>query len=53
MERLDEGGRPAEVYCIHPSEWVPHEDNMLAQKLMLEYDEESFLRIANRSRPWR
>ena len=34
-------------YCIHPRENVPSGDHMLAQKLMLETDEETFLRIAN------
>ncbi len=45
-------GRATDRYCIHPSESVPHEDNMLAQKLLLEADEEAFLRIANRSTPY-
>lgn len=34
-------------FCIHPEEYVPDEDTMLAQKLMLENDEERFLAIAN------
>jgi hypothetical protein len=42
-------GKPADRFCIHPVEEIPHEDNMLAQKLLLEADEEAFLRIANRS----
>lgn len=45
---LIEKGRPVAQYCIHPV-GVPTEDVMLAQKLMLETDEESFLRIANRT----
>lgn len=45
-------GRPTDRYCIHPGELVPNEDTMLAQKLMLETDEDAFLRIANRSQPW-
>jgi hypothetical protein len=44
-------GKLNDRYCIHPSEYVPNEDNMLAQKLLLEADEEAFLRIANRSTP--
>jgi hypothetical protein len=36
-------------FCIHPAHYVPEEDNMLAQKLLLEVDEPTFLRTANRS----
>ena len=44
-------GKKIERYCIHPSDQeVPEADVMLAQKLMLEADEEEFLRIANRTR---
>jgi len=35
------------TYCCHPVDGVPDADTMLAQKLMLEADEESFLRLAN------
>lgn len=45
-------GRHVDRYCIHPEENVPNEDVMLAQKLLLETDEEAFLRIANRSNPY-
>jgi hypothetical protein len=41
--------RRRDRYCIHPSSYVPEEDNMLAQKLLLETDERTFLRVANRS----
>lgn len=41
--------RPRDRFCIHPSLYVPEEDNMLAQKLLLEHDEGTFLRTANRS----
>lgn len=41
--------KPAARFCIHPSQYVPEEDNMLAQKLLLEHDEPTFLRTANRS----
>lgn len=37
-------------YCIHPDAGFPQEDVVLAQKLLLETDEEAFLRIANASR---
>jgi len=37
-------------YCIHPSICnIPEADSLLAQKLMLEMNEEQFLRIANRT----
>lgn len=35
-------------YCIHPDEYMPPEDIALCQKLLLEADEDKFLRIANR-----
>jgi hypothetical protein len=44
-------GKPIERYCIHPNDYeMPDEDVMLAQKLLLETDEEAFLRIANMTR---
>lgn len=42
-------GREKLQLCIHPTEMVPDADTMLAQKLLLEADEESFLRIANKT----
>jgi hypothetical protein len=47
---LDEQGREVNRYCIHPGEWVPDEDTMLAQKLLLETDEGEFRRLANKTR---
>lgn len=47
---LDDEGLDVERYCIHAQEPIPVADNMLAQKLMLEADEEQFLRVANRTR---
>jgi len=44
---LIEQGRPTRRYCIHPAEFLPDYDNLLAQKLLLETDEQEFLRIAN------
>ena len=43
-------GKAVERFCIHPKESVPEQDNMLAQKLLLEANEEEFLRIANKTR---
>jgi hypothetical protein len=36
--------------CIHPyaDEWIPEDDWAIAQKLLLEADENEFLRLANR-----
>lgn len=54
--RLSPTGQPRRVfgedgrqwsYCIHPDMGYPGEDVALAQKLLLEADEEEFLRIAN------
>lgn len=50
VELIRPDGRVAARYCIHPREWVPEQDNMLAQKLLLETDEQAFLRIANATR---
>jgi hypothetical protein len=36
-------------YCIHPAFGYPPEDVVLAQKLLLEADEDAFLEIANAS----
>jgi hypothetical protein len=47
IELLDEAGRPIKKLCAHPGEYVPDADTMLAQKLMLETDEEAFLKLAN------
>ncbi len=48
VELLNPAGRVVASFCIHPHEFLPTEDVMLAQKLMLEAAEEEFLRIANR-----
>lgn len=44
---LDAAGRRIREFCGHVGEHVPDEDNVLAQKLLLENDEETFIRIAN------
>ena len=49
IELVDEQGKVVKRLCAHPSEMIPDADTMLAQKLMLETDEESFLKIANHS----
>jgi hypothetical protein len=42
-------GKPTRSYCIHADSRLPYEDQMLAQKLLLEANEPEFLRIANES----
>jgi len=55
VKLLGPDGRPVKSYCIHAATTddeghrLPNEDHMLAQKLLLQTDEESFLRIANMS----
>lgn len=48
VDVIDAKGIITHRLCIHPQEFVPDQDTMLAQKLHLEDDEESFLRLANR-----
>ncbi len=48
IDVIDKKGRVEHRLCAHPNEWVPDPDTNLAQKLMLEHDEEGFHRIANR-----
>jgi hypothetical protein len=42
-----ESGRILRSYCIHGPYNLPHADQMLAQMLLLQNDEEQFMRIAN------
>lgn len=52
--RFDEGGRAIQRYCIHAVDHrIPRADNALLRKLLLECNEELFLRTANPSQPWR
>ncbi len=46
VEEIDEKGEAVARYCAHPR-GVPLGDQLLAQKLALETDEESFLKVAN------
>ena len=54
VQRLDPGGNwPLYSYCVRPDPtrgWLPEDDIALAQKLLLEADEETFLRRAIRGR---
>lgn len=49
VKLVDERDEVIESYCIHPS-GVPDADTMAAQKLMLEADPETFVRVANITR---
>lgn len=50
VKLLNAEGKAVAKFCIHPVDSrIPTEDVMLTQKLMIEGDEESFLRIANRT----
>lgn len=48
IKLLGDQGLVVASFCIHPDMKCPTEDVMLAQKLMIECDEEQFLKIANR-----
>lgn len=50
VKLIDTSGRPVKSYCIHADSRLPKEDQMLAQKLLLEANEKEFLRIANMTR---
>ena len=47
---LIENGKPSSKFCIHPNMFVPDQDTMLAQYLLLHSDEPKFLKLANRTR---
>lgn len=47
---LGDAGKVVARFCIHTKAWqIPQADQVLARKLLLEADEDTFLRIANRS----
>ena len=49
IREINKDGKPVNRFCIHPKELVPDQDTMLAQKLMLETDADTFRKIANRT----
>jgi hypothetical protein len=49
VEELDNSEKTIAKYCCHLNHQYPHSDHHLAQKLMIEWDEEEFLRKANRT----
>lgn len=50
VRELNARGDVVHTYCAHLGDrLIPPDDHYLTQKLMLEYDEQEFLRVANRS----
>jgi len=47
MQELGPDGQPVKGFCVHVGNHIPSPDNVLAQKLALEHDEEAILRLAN------
>jgi len=47
---IQEGGLLVESLCIAPVEWLPASDVVITHKLMIEGDEQEYLRRANRYR---
>lgn len=48
IEEICEKGQRVATLCCHSIPEIPVDDQYLTQKLMLELDEEAFLRVANR-----
>jgi hypothetical protein len=46
-----DGGIRKMSLCLQPVEWVPDADVVVMHKLMIEADEETYLRTANKLRP--
>ena len=53
--KVYEGGIPVMALCVQSMEPIPDGDAVLMHKLMIEGNEEEYLRVANRfaPRPWR
>lgn len=49
VQEVDFAGRHIAMYCAHPAELMPDADTMLTQMLWLQYREEEFLSLANKS----
>ena len=49
VDEIDEQNRIVATHCIAPRAFIPYEDGMLIQKLMLETEEVRFRQIANRT----
>jgi hypothetical protein len=49
IQLLGKGDKPAECWCFHIQKCgIPTSDHMLAQKLMLEFEEETAIKLANK-----
>ena len=53
IDELDGEGSRVAVWCFGPRGYLPLGDNMLAQKIALETDEQAALAVANRGWPER
>jgi hypothetical protein len=51
IDELDGQGSRVAVWCFGPTGYLPLGDNMLAQKIALETDEQAALAVANRGWP--
>jgi hypothetical protein len=51
IDAFNKNGKFKYRLCVHPTMQVPDADTVLAQKLMLETDEEMLLRLANKTNP--
>ncbi len=51
MVSVYEGGRAVMSLCVQPVEWIPGADVVLMHKLMIEANEEDYLRTANQFEP--
>ena len=49
--KVYEGGAPVMALCVQPVEPIPEADTILMHKLMIEGNEEEYLRLANRFEP--
>jgi hypothetical protein len=47
IEEIDDSGSRVAVWCFGPAGYLPLGDNMLAQKIALETDEQAALAVAN------
>lgn len=48
VDAIDKSGKVKHRLCAHPNVMLPNCDTMLAQKLLLEDNQDSFMRIANK-----
>lgn len=50
IKRLNKNGQEEVSMCVHPADYLPDADNVLAQYLALHTDEAALLRTANHTR---